>query len=481
MPKPLSLVARCRPAPSSPPRSPPRRTMSTASAPRESRILAALADMSLTELGDARSTVVESTKPPGIHPFFRAATTPAVKPPASAPQIKATTSLPVPGKKSSLVRISPPKVIEKTAAVTEEPRATEVEVEAPVDLPIYSYKTLSPAPTMRFTRDELEADKWVAELDNKGPISVDLEWVVVFRKGGIRPVSLVQVADAKNIIVIQLRTQLTTMPRFPRELQRILEDRSIPKMGANILNDAKKLFKDYGVMMTGLIELGALARQADPPSTDAKLWGNGKKIVALAKLVEQYLGKKLLKDDNVRVSNWENPKLEEQETKLDYAANDAYSGLQVYNRLMYFAEEDSIPLNPFKYTGEVYYSILEAPYRRPPPALTKEEMAALPPVPMVLLTPAMEASGMQPQFLRAYRHWRLGARHIDTMCIELALKPGTTLQRSTIISYVVNALKAWPMLPCDFAELRLLIQTDIRSWERHSEWFMGATSAITHK
>ncbi|KAJ7039508.1 ribonuclease H-like domain-containing protein [Mycena alexandri] len=459
MSKPLSFVSRCRPAPSSPPRSPPRRTAI--------RILAALAGI---------STVVESTKPPATHPFFRAATTPAVKPRASAPQIKATTSLPVPGKKSTLVRISPPRVVEKTAAL-------EAEVEAPVDRPVYSYKALSPAPTMRFTRDEAEADKWVAELDDNGagPISVDLEWVVVFRKGGIRPVSIVQVADAKNIIVIQLRTPATSMPRFPRQLQRILEDRTIPKMGANILNDAKKLFKDYGVMMTGLIELGALARQADPPSTDIKIWGNGKKIVALAKLVERYLQKKLLKDDDVRLSNWENSRLEDQEAMLDYAANDVYCGLQVYNHLMSLAEEEGIPLNPTRYTGEVHHSILEAPYVKPQPALTEWEIAALPPVPMVLLTPAMEASGMMPQFLRAYRHWRLGGRDIDTMCIELALKPGTRLQRSSVITYVVNALKAWPVLPCDFGELRLLIQMDLRSWERHYTWFVGVTYVIPLK
>lgn len=37
-------------------------------------------------------------------------------------------------------------------------------------------------------------------------------------------------------------------------------------------------------MMAGLVELGALARRVDPASTDAKVWGNGKRIVALAKV-----------------------------------------------------------------------------------------------------------------------------------------------------------------------------------------------------
>jgi hypothetical protein len=53
--------------------------------------------------------------------------------------------------------------------------------------------------------------------------------------------------------------------------------------------DAKKLFRDYGVMMAGLVELGALARLADPPSTDTKVWGSGRKIVALAKVLAKII------------------------------------------------------------------------------------------------------------------------------------------------------------------------------------------------
>ncbi|KAJ7117286.1 hypothetical protein C8R46DRAFT_1152442 [Mycena filopes] len=431
---PLTLVSRYRPAPGSPPRSPPRRALSTAPAQKESRILAAL----------------EANNQPVMHRFFRAATAPAAQPHASASRIKATTSLPVPGKKSSLVRISPPKVAEKAAAaaavIVEE---TEAVVETPVDLPVYTYKTLSPAPKMRFTRDEAEADKWVAELDENGPICFDAE-----------PVSVVQVADKNNII------------RFPRVLQRILEDPSVPKMGANILNDAKKLFTNYGVMLRGLVELGALARQADPACAESKIWGNGKKIVALAKLVERYLQKKLLKEADVRLSNWENPALEKQQAMLEclsrrfpMRSNDVYCGLEA------LATTNGALLDAEKYTGEVYHPVLGRDY----PRLTPQQIAALPPVPMIILTPAMEAAGMLGQFLRAYRHWRLGSRDIDTMCVELAVKPGTVLQRSTVISYVVGAVKAWPSLPCDMVALRLLIQMDLRSWERHYDFIVGVT------
>jgi hypothetical protein len=52
-----------------------------------------------------------------------------------------------------------------------------------------------------------------------------------------------------------------------------------------LADDAKKLFKDYGVMMANVVELGSLARQADPACTDPNIWGGGKRIVSLAKVL----------------------------------------------------------------------------------------------------------------------------------------------------------------------------------------------------
>ncbi|KAJ6577302.1 ribonuclease H-like domain-containing protein [Mycena capillaripes] len=459
--------------------------MSTA-APAQSRVLAALAAMSLTELADARAAVVDANNPPAIHPFFTAPTAPAVKPRATAPPLKSATSLPA-TKKSSLVRVSRPKTAEPTPAVE------KAAPEPPATLPVYSYKSLSPTPKMRFTRDEAEADKWVQRLDQTGPISVDFEWVVVYRKGGVRPVSLVQLADPKSILVIQLRTSTATMPRFPLALQRLLEDPTVPKMGANILTDAKKLFKDYGVMMAGLVELGSLARLADPASTE--VFGRGKRIVALAKLVERYLHKKLRKDGDVRVSNWEDPALERNEVQIEYAANDAYCALQVYEHLLALAKASDITLDPMGNATRVHHASLAPPPTAPhlptstssststsasasPPTGAPVDPPSLPPVPMLVLTPAMEAAGVSPQHLRAYRHWALGHRDIDTMCAELALRPrgaphgtvATPLTRGTVVSYIISAVKNWPALAYDLGALRLLIQTDLRSWQRHYEW-----------
>jgi hypothetical protein len=89
----------------------------------------------------------------------------------------------------------------------------------------------------------------------------------------------------------------------------------------------------------------------------------------------------------------------------------------------------------------------------------------------MLLTPAMESAGVAPQHLRAYRHWALGHRDIDTMCVELAIRPEAgALARGTVVTYVVSAIKHWPSLAYDLGKLRVLIQTDLKSWERHFEW-----------
>ncbi|KAF8207254.1 ribonuclease H-like domain-containing protein [Mycena galopus ATCC 62051] len=461
---PLSLVSRCRPTGTTPP-SPPRRArapMSTSTtsgvpgpaAPKapQSRLLAALDAMSFPD-------IVDAPKLRPTPPFFAPAI--GIAPIPRAPPLKTkAASVPATARKSSLQRITPKTAIPPPAAAVLEATAEPSTSTPAVDLPVYSYKTLSPAPTMRFARDEADAERWIAELDQKGPLSVDFEWVVVYRKNGTRPISLVQVADAKSIVVIQLRTSTSAMARFPLGLQRLLEDPEVPKAGANILADAKKLFKDYGVMMAGLVELGALARQADPPSLDAKVWGPGRKLVALAKLVERYLQKRLRKEDDVRMSNWEDPALEKNERQIEYAANDAYCGLQVYNALVALAKANDIPLEPLRTATCIHHASLA-----PPP----HSQAPKDVVPNLVLTPDMEAAGVAAQHLRAYRHWALAHRDVDTMCTELAIR-GPSLARGTVVSYVVSAVRLWPALSYDLGRLRLLIQMDLKSWERHYEW-----------
>ncbi|KAF7375107.1 Nuclear transport factor 2 [Mycena sanguinolenta] len=453
---PLAFVSRCRPSPPSP--------------PRRARVSAS-ASMSSAAAISTTAGAIPKPKPPNTSRLLAALDALSLSDVVEPPNARAPAK-----KKSSLQRVSQAKAKPAAAA----PIATEPDAEPATpaaELPIYSYKDFTPAPRMHFTRDAADADAWVAKLDLSGPLSVDFEWVVAFRKTvQARPISLVQIADAHTIVVVQLRTSAPTstpaammggspsmMARFPPGLQRVLEDPKVMKAGANILGDAKKLFKDYGVMMRGLVELGALARVADPQGKDAAVWGKGRKIVALAKLVERYLQKRLRKDDDVRISNWEDPRLEQNTRQIEYAANDAYCGMQVYAHLLALASANSITVDASSTTTSLHYAHLASPTVTHTP---KPRNA----IPNMVLTPDMAAAGVTGQALRAYRHWALAHWEVDAMCRELAVQSGAVLTRGTVVSYVVTAIQCWPELEYDLGRLRELLQTDLRSWERHYKW-----------
>ena len=65
-------------------------------------------------------------------------------------------------------------------------------------------------------------------------------------------------------------------------------------------DDGEKLYRDYGILASNLVELGAFAHRAD--ATFARKYTRS--IVALAKVVAHYTGKTLDKG-KVRSSNWE--------------------------------------------------------------------------------------------------------------------------------------------------------------------------------
>ncbi|KAF7837026.1 Werner Syndrome-like exonuclease [Senna tora] len=109
---------------------------------------------------------------------------------------------------------------------------------------------------------------------------------------------------------------------IPQNLQLMLEDPEILKVGVNIANDARKLFNDYKVSVKGLEDLSFLANQ--------KLGGNVR-YRSLAHLTEKLLSKELPKPSRIRMGNWEsNPLSDEQ---IEYAAIDAYASWYLFKVL----------------------------------------------------------------------------------------------------------------------------------------------------
>ena len=121
------------------------------------------------------------------------------------------------------------------------------------------------------------------------------------------------------VVIIRLAKRLGRANPLPTKLVRFLEDPTVRKAGVNARGDARKLMRDFNVLVNGVVELDALAK--------AKLASEQR--WSLARLATRVLKKRVPKDARVRTSNWErNGELDE--TQLKYAAIDAMVGLDVW-------------------------------------------------------------------------------------------------------------------------------------------------------
>lgn len=250
------------------------------------------------EVGEGKKKLTNqpNTKEPTmtrIHPFFRASTSREVDGAlvATADVVHENMASHASGSASSnsphiapilypnpsSVRLSHPSTSTTSSSRAKPP---------PTMLPRYSYKDYTEQkPVMVFTQVEEEANELVTSL-KAGPMALDIEWRVLFRRQfnststqmTERRTAVVQVADTRGVILV---IQVYGMNRFPKNLQALLENPDIPKVGVNILNDGRKLFRDYGILAKNLVELGAVAFIADP---DPGIGKAKRKIVSLAKV-----------------------------------------------------------------------------------------------------------------------------------------------------------------------------------------------------
>lgn len=93
-------------------------------------------------------------------------------------------------------------------------------------------------------------------------------------------------------------------------------------MGVAPSQDAKYLFKDYNLKVSGTVDIRHLADPA--PGKDT--------VGGLASIVYSELGVQLPKNFEVRVSNWEAKELTLKQQ--EYAANDALGSLHAFNSLI---------------------------------------------------------------------------------------------------------------------------------------------------
>ncbi|KAF7982105.1 hypothetical protein HWV62_30437 [Athelia sp. TMB] len=188
--------------------------------------------------------------------------------------------------------------------------------------PTYSWRThVQSADTRLLYITNVDQANAAVEDLSRGPMGFDLEWRPNYVKGQVEnPVALVQLANENTILLIQI-SQMTPL----------LEDPSVVKAGVGIQGDSRKLYNDWGISMRNCVDLSLLARSVD----NARWKGRYANPIGLARLVETYEQLSLPKG-KVQRSNWEAAPLSPMQQ--DYAANDAHSGLIVFERLSAMAQ-----------------------------------------------------------------------------------------------------------------------------------------------
>ncbi|XP_070312606.1 exonuclease mut-7 homolog isoform X4 [Odocoileus virginianus] len=168
-------------------------------------------------------------------------------------------------------------------------------------------------------------------------VGVDLEWRPSFGVGGRPRVSLMQVAVAGRVFLLDLpRLSSPTGGQAPQAfsqlVSRLLSDPSITKLGYGMAGDLRSLGASYPALaqavqkLQGGLDLLQAHRQMQVADRPAPAVDRAAGPRGLSLLVQQVLGKPL--DKTQQLSNWDRRPLGEEQ--LAYAAADAYCLLEVY-------------------------------------------------------------------------------------------------------------------------------------------------------
>ncbi|KAI9513501.1 ribonuclease H-like domain-containing protein [Russula earlei] len=308
--------------------------------------------------------------------------------------------------------------------------------------PTYNYAENVPKPKVIYIKNEEDADEVVSCLN--GAVGLDLEWPFTpSRLGGGQEgkVALVQLCDVDIILLIHVSKMKLKLAVTPF---------SGLKICGRIQDDGMKLFRDYDILASNLVELGALACQVDQNFASTFK----RPIVSLAKIVSYCLQKTLDKGP-VRTSDWSKDLTPAQ---MKYASNDVHSGLLVYRSLMKTARSSSTRLIPQRYTTDLAKELKERGHG----GATRNP-----------------SRGGRRLHRHAYTLWRQGHGLLD-ICVRLGSQ--TDPQNVTVvISSIMRALAEDPALPFCVEELISLIMLDkttVERWAQEGRGLEGAKSLV---
>lgn len=138
-------------------------------------------------------------------------------------------------------------------------------------------------------------------------LGLDLEWSsYATRQSGPREnVSLIQLASPSRIGLFQVAVFAAddlVAPTF----RAIMEDAGVIKAGVNVRGDCTRLNNCLGVTVRGIFELSHMYKQVKYSAAGTPGLIN-KSSVPMSVQVHEYLGLPLLKETQVRMSNWRRP------------------------------------------------------------------------------------------------------------------------------------------------------------------------------
>ncbi|KAI6248513.1 Werner syndrome ATP-dependent helicase [Erysiphe necator] len=187
-------------------------------------------------------------------------------------------------------------------------------------------------PTVHYCRSSNSTEKVIQSyFMNSKVLGFDIEWKADALKfhGPRANVSLIQIANEERIGLFHVALYPHGDILVPPSLRKIMEDPTVSKVGVSIKSDCTRIKKHLNVECRGLFELSHLFKLVK--FSQNKDFGSiDKKLVSLAKQVQEHFYLPLFKGGDVRNSDWSN-KL--QLHQMVYAAADSYAAIQLYNTL----------------------------------------------------------------------------------------------------------------------------------------------------
>jgi len=183
----------------------------------------------------------------------------------------------------------------------------------------FDKKRIATLPLVRFegrivvVLSETEAEHAVDFLLQQPILGIDTETRPTFRRGQSHSVALMQVATREVCFLFRLN-----IIGLAPAIVRLLEDRTVPKVGLSLHDDLQQLRK-RGLFTPGLfIDLQQHVGEV------------GVEDMSLQKLYANFFGQKISKTQ--QLSNWENDILLDKQKY--YAATDAWACIMLYDELM---------------------------------------------------------------------------------------------------------------------------------------------------